>query len=243
MDATFEYTGSDNLEAMAVAHNYNTYLLGLVLKEIDRCPSARPQVLDFGAGIGTFAAMVEAARPQVTLTCLEPSAAEAARLREAGFRVLTGPDADDERYDVVYSLNVLEHIESDAKALVTVRELLVPGGVAVFYVPAFKLLFSNMDRLVGHHRRYRASDFRRLSRSAGLSLTSVRYCDPVGFCAALVYRLGRGNGHLDPRSVKLFDRAVFPISSWLERFTHRFLGKNVLAVMVREHEPRPADRS
>lgn len=229
MKATFEYTGSDNLEVMASAHNYNAYLLGLVLAEIDRSPSPAPRVLDFGAGIGTFAKMVREARPHAVVSCLEPSGAEAEKLRALGFRVLE-PDVTDQ-FDVIYSLNVLEHIEHDAQALATVKDLLAEGGVAVFYVPAFNLLFSNMDRLVEHHRRYRASDFRRLSRAAGLRLVSTRYCDPIGFFAAVVYRLGRGSGQLQPGSVKVFDRFLFPLSAWLERITHRVLGKNVLAIM------------
>ena len=45
------YTGTDNLEAMKEAVNYNRFLAALVAGE------ARPgeRLLDFGAGVGTFA--------------------------------------------------------------------------------------------------------------------------------------------------------------------------------------------
>lgn len=233
MSNTFEYTGQGNLEVMLEAKNYNAYQLDFILAEVDRFAGRPVRVLDFGAGIGTFADMVRGARPDVVVDCLEPSGPEAAGLRERGYTVIADLADATATYDVVYALNVLEHIEHDAAALSGLRRVLSPDGVVVIYVPAFMLLFSNMDRLVEHYRRYRTRDFARLADASGLRLRSAKYCDPVGFFAALAYRMARGSGSLGGSSVKIFDRYAFPASAAAERVTGRLFGKNVLAILTR----------
>ena len=45
-----EYSGTENLEVMSEAINYNAYLTHLVFSHV----KATDSILDFGAGIGTF---------------------------------------------------------------------------------------------------------------------------------------------------------------------------------------------
>jgi hypothetical protein len=47
----FSYTGCENLEAMTFAENYNRYLYRLIISH----RSGGGQMVDFGAGTGTFA--------------------------------------------------------------------------------------------------------------------------------------------------------------------------------------------
>jgi len=55
------YSGTDNLEVMAEAKNYNAFLLGLILQPI----KPTDLLLDFGAGIGTFAILLKGLGYQV----------------------------------------------------------------------------------------------------------------------------------------------------------------------------------
>src|SRR6202042_1631471 len=72
-------------------------------------------------------------------------------------------------------INVLEHIEDDEGALKQLAGLLEPGGRLVLWVPAFEFLYSDFDRRIGHHRRYRLPELRdRISR-AGLEVLDIRY--------------------------------------------------------------------
>ena len=65
--------------------------------------------------------------------------------------------------------------------------------------------------------------------ASGFRVADARYVDSLGFLAALAYRgLGRADGALDPRSVRLYDRLVFPASRLLDRALHRVVGKNLL---------------
>lgn len=229
----FAYTGCDNLEAMADAVNYNTFLVDTVGKHLTAAASP-PRVLDFGAGSGTYADLL-AAR-QITPECLEPDQDLQHILRAKGYRVLDyeREPARDERYGLIYTFNVLEHIKNDQAASEHLAALLRPGGTLVVYVPALEILFTAMDTKVGHYRRYRRAQLNRILRNAGLEIVESRYCDPLGFFATLAYKaLGPADGTINPRSLELYDRVVFPLSRALQILTSKFFGKNVLVVATK----------
>jgi SAM-dependent methyltransferase len=77
------------------------------------------------------------------------------------------PDAS---VDAVLMLNVLEHIDDDARAMRHVERILRPGGVAIIEVPAGPNLYGVYDELLMHCRRYSAKDLRRLLRTSGLEV-------------------------------------------------------------------------
>jgi SAM-dependent methyltransferase len=219
-----DYTGTDNLEVMAEAVNYNAFLHAQVAANA----RAGDRALDFGAGIGTFA--LEFARNGGDVACLEPDAAQAARLERLGLRAYrTLDDVADGSLDYVYTLNVLEHIDDDAAAMRGLAAKLRPGGRLFVYVPAFPVLYSSMDRKVGHLRRYRREGVAALVEGAGLRGVDARYVDSLGFLAALAFKwLGNDRGDLDRRALRAYDRYAFPLSRALDRLVGRWFGKNVL---------------
>lgn len=224
----FAYTGCDNLEVMADAVNYNRFLIDSVGAHVT---SSSIRVLDFGAGAGTYADML--ADRAIVPDCLEPDRALQAILRSKGYSVvdLDTITSDDEKYDLIYTLNVLEHIKNDQEASEQLASLLRPGGKLVVYVPAFEALFTSMDVKVEHFRRYRRKELNRILSNAGLEIVESRYCDPVGFVATLAYKImGRSDGTISPSALKFYDRALFPLSRALQIVTGRLFGKNVLVV-------------
>lgn len=224
-----QYSGTDNLEVMAEAENYNGYLLGLLRKHL----AGARLVLDFGAGLGVFARAL--AESGFTLLCLEPDRGQAARISELGLATCAALEEVPEAHlDAIYSLNVLEHIRDDQSALDDLFSRLKPGGRLLIYVPAFQLLYSSMDRKVGHFRRYRRQALIDKLCSARFIVAEARYVDSLGFLAALAYKaLGSRRGEINRGSLRAYDRYVFPVSVWLDRLVSRWLGKNLLVVAVR----------
>lgn len=229
----FVYTGCENLEAMAGAKNYNKYLVKFITSAAKDTESKKVKALDFGAGSGTYAEMV---RDQgIDVDCLEPDKKLQKILNKKGFKAIDNIDnLKPEIYDVIYALNVMEHVKNDAEAIAKLRNALKPGGRLVVYVPAFQVLYSAMDERVGHYRRYRKERLRLAAREADLSIQQLRYCDPIGFAAALTFKgVGNKDGVISSGSVRFYDRLIFPISRVLEVATGHMFGKNVVLVAKR----------
>lgn len=220
------YTGVENLEVMAEAVNYNSYLVELVVGG----GATGRRVIDFGAGAGTFAMPVAAAGFEVT--CIEPDTHLRSILARNGLAA-TGDivEVPDESADYVYTLNVLEHIEDDMAAIGELFRVLGPGGRLLVYVPAFQLLYTSMDRKVGHYRRYRLRPLVEMLRRTGFSIRRATYADSLGFGATLIYRvIDPGDGRVSSGGLKFYDRWVFPLSRRLDSVLGRWFGKNVLVL-------------
>lgn len=225
------YSGVDNLEVMADATNYNRFLHQLIANNLPK----QGCVLDFGAGIGTFEEQLKSEGYEVE--CLEVDDALKFRLSARGYKVWG--DAKDlplGRFAAIFSLNVLEHIDGDAAAITALKPALASEGRLLIYVPAFPLLFGSMDRKVGHFRRYRKQSTVKMFTGAGYTVNMARYVDTVGFFAALAFRLvGNAKGDLSPRSVRLFDRWLFPLNRLLDPLFGRWFGKNLL-ILARKND-------
>ncbi len=230
----FEYSGVENLGAMKEARNYNRFLLDLLRSNL-----TGGRVMDFGAGTGTFALPLTEAGAAVV--CIEPDPGLCDGLSAAGLTAHANLEAiPPGSVDCVYSLNVLEHIEDDRATLAMLNDRIRPGGKVVIYVPAFNLLYSEMDRLVGHHRRYRRKELVAKMKDAGFEITEARYIDCLGFLSALVYRLiGNDQGVISPGAVRIYDRFLFPVSRILDRLVFGSFGKNLLVVGTRPDNGAP----
>jgi SAM-dependent methyltransferase len=100
-------------------------------------------VLDYGAGSGLFAGLWEKSFPQAALHFCDPSAVAMAKFKErqphlaARYRLLEGNRApwDDATFDVIVSVEVLEHVADLSAYLRDVHRLLKPGGWFVWTTP------------------------------------------------------------------------------------------------------------
>lgn len=220
------YTGTDNLEAMAEAVRYNSFVVNLVKQNAPK----EGVILDFGAGTGTYTDMV--ADGTRKLVCVEPDADLRASLESRGYTAYASiDDVPRESCDFIYSLNVLEHIEDDSHAVKGLYNALKPGGACLIYVPAFDVLYSAMDQKVGHVRRYRVARLKSVLTNAGFTVSKARYADSIGFFATLFYKaFGNNDGSLNMKGLILYDRVVFPISRVADFIFHPFFGKNVFAL-------------
>lgn len=100
----------------------------------------------------------------------------------------------DAPYDSVVSVNVLEHLDSPEIAIRGFVEVLRPGGHAVMVVPAHQWLFSQVDRSLGHRKRFGTADLRSLLDDAGLEIVSLRQFNRVAVAGWLFNNLSGSTG-------------------------------------------------
>jgi SAM-dependent methyltransferase len=213
---------------MKKATGYNNFLIGLIRKY-----SVGKKTLDHGAGAGTFAMPI--ANGDMSVICMEPDSNLRAGLAQSGLEVAASlDDIAASSVDYAYSLNVLEHIKEDRRAILDLYRCLKPGGRFLVYVPAFQILYSQMDRHVGHFRRYRRKPLIHVLQTAGFEVSTAYYVDSLGFLATLVYKLvGSRSGSVSPASVALYDSLIFPLSRIIDFLSVGSFGKNLVIVATK----------
>jgi SAM-dependent methyltransferase len=171
----------------------------------------------------------------MNITALEPDPSLQRRLRARGLPAVGSLDeVPDASLDYVYTLNVLEHIEDDVGALRSLHSRLAANGRLLIYVPAFPVLYTSMDAKVGHVRRYTRKSLTDSVRGAGFRIDHVAYADSIGFFATLAFKLvGNRDGNVSIGALKLYDRAIFPLSQALDLLARRWFGKNLLMICAK----------
>ena len=93
----------------------------------------------------------------------------------------------------------------------------------------------DMDKLVGHYRRYSKNDLSRIFNKNQWK-GDYKYVDFAGYFITLLFKfIGNKNGTISPLSIKIFDKIIFPISLFLDKVTFgKILGKNIIIKMVKK---------
>lgn len=218
------------LERLAGASNYTDW----IFEHVE--PHLGSEVLEIGAGHGTFTELLSARADRVVATDVAERCVDLLRERFARDERVTVVEGSTEtlagtaRFDSAVLINVLEHIKDDDGALLDLASALRPGGRLVLWVPAFNLLYSDWDRQVGHYRRYRKGPLGAQLTRAGYEVTEIRYVNSAGALAWLV--LARMM-HKIPSSqgrVSFFNSYCVPVLRRLEKKRGAPFGQSVLAV-------------
>jgi SAM-dependent methyltransferase len=176
----------------------------LVGRFVDRAAERRLRICELGCGTGGNLAAVADRHEVIGVEC-SPRALAYAR-RRLGERVIRGSlpndvDLPSNSFDVVLLMDVLEHVEDDARSAATAMQLIRPGGIVVATVPAYQWLYTARD--VQHHH------FRRYNKRRFQSLWSGDECDtlllshynsflfPIAAVARLASKIRRTDGSWD----------------------------------------------
>jgi SAM-dependent methyltransferase len=137
---------------------------------------------------------------------------------------------EDERFDTVVCVNVIEHLDQPLRALKGFRSVLRQGGRAVILVPAHQFLFSETDRALEHRRRYEVGNLRELLKQAGFTLESITEFNRLGVAGWFFNKL-TGRVTIARWQARLFG-ILLPIGRMLE--TLKFLpGLSLIAIVRR----------
>ena len=80
-----------------------------------------------------------------------------------------------EVFDTVVTLDTIEHIPDDHKAISEIARILKPGGVLLLNVPAYQWLWGPHDVALMHQRRYTRTQVRKLLTTNGFAIERLSY--------------------------------------------------------------------
>ena len=72
--------------------------------------------------------------------------------------------------DMVAAFDVIEHIDNDEEVLKQAYSVLKPGGHLIVSVPQYQFMFSNLDILLKHKRRYSETELLSKIKKAGFTI-------------------------------------------------------------------------
>lgn len=133
------------------------------------------------------------------------------------------------KYDVILYLHVLEHIKNDNFEVIEAIKRLKKNGRLIIMVPAHKELYSNLDKVVGHYRRYEINYFKK--KIGPVKLVNLKFLDFMGY---ILYFLNKIVFKTEkyPNRFKIFiwDKFFTPITIILDFIFGYKFGKAILAI-------------
>lgn len=224
--------------SIAFAHNYNRWVLEWFAPYIGK------RLLEVGTGQGNYAGYLEGLDTYISIDLDEQIIERAKKDNRFGKYFLcdvTSPRLKEisEEFDVdtILCLNVVEHIKDDKKAIMNMYESLPRGGHLLILVPAFQALYSSMDELAGHFKRYRVRDLEQIDPIIADNCVKFAYFNPVGGLGWWLNKF-RKYKSLDDDSInaqiRFFDKYIVPLSKRLNPITSRFFGQSLLYVLKKD---------
>ena len=234
------YEGTD-LEALTNMRRYRELITSYFR------PYLAGEAIEIGAGIGSMAYHITPHVRSLQLVEPSPNLIETLKARFADHEKVSVINKDfnqiiftaqDKSFDCVILVNVLEHIEDDELALKECFRILRPGGKLLLFVPALPFLYSNLDKIVGHFRRYTKSDFLGKVGCVGFRIELARYFDFLGMFPWFLLNTIGGATKFNPALLGIYDKFFVPLTSWIEARFKIQIGKNLIAVLERPQERR-----
>lgn len=211
--------GFATLRSTRQATAYNRWIVNQVQRFIGR------RILEAGAGIGNLSTLFLSAE-RLVLADRNRQYCELLRYRFDGRENVRVDQADlsqpisyqawkDEQLDTVFCCNVLEHLPNDADVLRSFYETLQEGGHCIIVVPAGPHLFGEIDRAVGHYRRYTQEDLVTKMKAAGFEVVYTHQFNRVGAVAWYWTSCVLRRRHLRPAAMRWFER-ILPLVKVLD---------------------------
>jgi putative flippase GtrA len=215
-------------KALDEAKNYQKRLI------MSLAPFLSGKVLEVGAGIGQMTGHILKIPTIKLFRSVEPDRNYCLKFRKnlPSQPLVEGTvkDIKENDWDAVININVLEHIKDDEGELKSYYELLKKkNGILALFVPACPEIYAPLDKDFGHFRRYDKKELTKKVEDAGFTIISIHYYDFVGYFAWWLNFCLLKNRGFNRKSVRMFDRFIFPITNRIESAVCRPpFGKNLM---------------
>jgi SAM-dependent methyltransferase len=159
-----------------------------IVSEI-RDPQSAIRILDVGCGTGANLEMLanfgEAEGVDVSDDALEFCRAKGLKAHKGLAEKLP---FEDESFDLVTALDVVEHLDDDVAGLKEMNRILKKGGKTLIFVPAFMWLWGVQDDISNHRIRYTKKQIVERLNKAGFAIERATYANWTFFAPILAGR-------------------------------------------------------
>lgn len=225
------YQGVTTLEVLTEAKNYNRWIAD------NFYPYIQAPLLEFGSGIGNISELISSYTPLCLTDTDEQLLAHLndkfSHINDVSVKFfdITQPPPENlvESFQTVIGINVLEHVEDDEKALLHLGNVLKPSGRLLLLVPSKKWAYTELDRELGHFRRYEKKELGEKLAKASFQIEKLYFFNIVGLMSWIIRDKIQRSGGLRPYQVSSFDTIV-PILKFIESKVSMPLGISLIAI-------------
>lgn len=216
----------------------------IVLNMIDRFLSKNfsNKVLDIGCGSGLMLNVLEEVGETFGMDMSDEAISFSKEIFSGKVEKGMLPDQipyEDNFFNIITALDVIEHVDHDVDALVAMRSRLVSGGKAVITVPAYMFLWSAFDDMNEHKRRYTLRELDSKLVQAGFTIEKISYYNTLLFPIVFFIRMmnnilnrdGDSDLDLPIRPVNFVLKMIFGIEKHLLKIINLPFGVSILAVV------------
>lgn len=159
-------------------------ILRLIEKYYKTAPDAK--VLDIGCGTGMILDQLVKYGNVSGIDCSQ-KAVDYSKKKAPKANIALGSlpyNLPKEEFDLILSLDVLEHVNEDSEGLRSIAGILKPEGIFVITVPAYHFLWSAHDKINRHKRRYDLPELKSKLEKAGFEIKKISYYNTFLFIPA-----------------------------------------------------------
>lgn len=228
----FDYEGEETLKAMSHGVRLNKWMYSQIK------PYSNGKTLEVGSGIGNISQFFIEEGKEIDLSDLRDQYIDHLKQKFPKNNVLridlVHPDFDNKyahllgTYDLVYALNVIEHIEDDKQAIRNICKLLKPNGFIYILVPAYQSLFNSFDKALFHYRRYNKKSLKGIFPSQA-EVAKSWYFNVVGIFGWYIVGSLLKKEIIPESNMKLYN-TLTPIFKLIDVVTLKKMGLSVVVV-------------
>lgn len=184
-------------------------------------PTGKTKFLEIGCGTGNFIQQIvenenlEITGSEIYLKGLLYAKKNLPNVDFIQFDVTQGQIG--EEFDLIVAFDVIEHIENDVAALSNISRMLHKGGGLIITVPQHMFLWSKLDEIVKHKRRYSRRELLTKLQENGFDISYATSFLFVLFPLMLISRMfDKGHEQSQSDEVALEKRVKFPnVLNWI----------------------------
>ena len=208
-DSGFDLT-DENAESSFWVSSRNRLFKSIVQRHL--LPTGKTKFLEIGCGTGDFIQQIakndnlEITGSEIYLKGLVYAKKNLPSVDFVQFDVTQGKIG--EQFHIITAFDVIEHIENDDAALSNISEMLKKDGVLIISVPQHMFLWSKLDEIVKHKRRYSRRELVAKLKANDLDITFATSFLFTLFPLMLLSRLFDRGGDRSPSDERALEKRV-----------------------------------
>jgi len=232
-----DYEGHLTLDVIAEADNFNRWIYDTIK------PYCKGNILEIGSGLGNISRFFVDDNLNIFLSDVRSSYCDMLRKRFSNKANVLGVENIDlvnknfdtlyanqlGKFDTLFALNVIEHIEDDNLAIVNCKKFLTKSGRLIILVPAYQCLYNQFDRELYHYRRYIKKQMCDLFQINDLTIKSSFYFNALGIGGWFVSGKFTKNKYI-PKSQMIFYNRIIPLAKLLDDLVFSKIGLSVIVI-------------